>query len=81
MTVPRSNRAPSDEVAEAEAEVERARQRVASSVSALREEVARQADWRGWLARHPLLCLGGALAVGYWLGGARRPPVEIGGRR
>lgn len=71
-----------DELAQAEADLARARERVATSISALRDEVARQADWRRWLARHPLISVGGALALGLWLGARRRPPhLEIGGRR
>jgi hypothetical protein len=81
MSTERSHAVAADEVARAEAEVEHARERVVASVSALREEVARQADWRRWLSRHPLLCLGGAVAVGFWLGAGRRPHLEIGGRR
>lgn len=81
MKAERLNPAVTDELAQAEAEVERARERVASSVAALRDEVARQADWRRWLSRHPLACLGGALAVGFWLGVRGRPHIEIGGRR
>lgn len=81
MTQGRSKPAIPDELAQAEADVERARERVASSMSALRDEVARQADWRGWLSRHPLVCLGGALAVGFWLGARRHSQLEIGGRR
>jgi hypothetical protein len=61
-----------EELARAEADVERARERVASSVVALRQELFRQSDWRRWVAEHPLASLGGALAVGYWLGGKRR---------
>ncbi len=56
----------------AEADVARARERVASSVVALRDELVRQTDWRRWLADHPLVALGSALAVGYWLGCRRR---------
>ncbi|HVV48525.1 MAG TPA: hypothetical protein VHO06_02610 [Polyangia bacterium] len=81
MRTAHSSPAITDEVARAEAEVERARERVAVSVSALRDEITRQADWRRWLSRHPLICLGGALAVGFCLGGRRRPLFGIGGRR
>ena len=83
MIADRSNPAFNEELAHAEADVERARERVASSISALRDEVARQADWRRWLSRHPLVCVSGALAFGFWLGARRRRPphVEIGGRR
>jgi hypothetical protein len=77
----RSNPAFTDELAQAEADLEQARERVASSISALRDEVARQADWRRWLSRHPLVAVGGALALGFWLGGRGRPHLEIGGRR
>lgn len=62
----------SEELARAEADVERARERVSASVMALRDQMTRQADWRGWLMRHPLSCLGGALALGFWLGRRRR---------
>jgi hypothetical protein len=81
MMSDRSNPAFNRELAQAEADVERARERVASSISALHDGVSRQADWRGWLTRHPVISLGGALAIGFWLGGRRRPHLEIGGRR
>jgi hypothetical protein len=61
-----------EELARAEADVERARERVASSFVALRDGLVRQTDWRRWLAEHPLVTLGSALAVGYWLGCRRR---------
>jgi hypothetical protein len=69
---PTSGAALSEQVARAEADVEQARERVSSSVLALRDELARQSDWRRWLVRHPLASLGGALAVGFWLGCRRR---------
>jgi hypothetical protein len=81
MTAARPNPALTHELAHAEADLERARERVAASISALRDEVARQADWRRWLSRHPLVSVGGALALGFWLGARRRPHLEIGGRR
>ncbi|HVV17090.1 MAG TPA: hypothetical protein VHH90_07785 [Polyangia bacterium] len=61
----------SDELARAESDVERARERVAQSMMALRNEVARQVDWRSWVQRRPMLFVGGALAVGFWLGNRR----------
>jgi hypothetical protein len=61
-----------EDLARAEADVARARERVASSVVALRDGLVRQTDWRRWLADHPLAALGSALAVGYWLGCRRR---------
>ncbi|HEY4392487.1 MAG TPA: hypothetical protein VGP64_00415 [Polyangia bacterium] len=57
-----------DALAEAESNVERARERVESSLMALREEVARQTDWRRWVRRRPATFLGGALALGFLLG-------------
>jgi ElaB/YqjD/DUF883 family membrane-anchored ribosome-binding protein len=61
-----------EDLARAEADVERARERVASSVVALRDGLVRQTDWRRWLVDHPLVAVGSALAVGYWLGCRRR---------
>jgi hypothetical protein len=61
----------SDELARAEGDVQRARERVAQSMMALRNEVARQVDWKSWVQRRPMLFVGGALAVGFWLGNRR----------
>jgi len=59
---------PFSEVARAEAAVERSRERVERSVSALRDLLARRTDWRGWVARRPTAFLGAALVVGFVLG-------------
>jgi hypothetical protein len=56
---------------EAEAEVERARERVAHSVMALRDEVVRRADWREWIRRRPGTFLAAAFTLGF-LWGHRR---------
>jgi len=61
----------SDELARAESDVERARERVTQSMMALRQEVARQVDWRSWVQRRPALFVGGAFALGLWLGTRR----------
>jgi len=61
----------SDELARAESDVERARERVTQSMMALRQEVARQVDWRSWVQRRPALFVGGAFALGFWLGTRR----------
>lgn len=61
----------SDELARAESDVARARQRVAQSMEALRNEVARQVDWRSWVQRQPGLFVAGAFALGFWLGRRR----------
>lgn len=53
---------------EVRAEIERAREQIHSSVLALREEVSRAADWRGWVRRRPGLWLGAAFAAGFYLG-------------
>jgi hypothetical protein len=69
-------------VARAEAELAEAREHVAESMLALRDEVARRTDWRGWIRRHPALLLGGALALGLLLGTRGRgwrPRHETGG--
>jgi hypothetical protein len=59
------------ELARAEAEVERTRERVALSVVALRDEVVRRTDWRRWVARRPGTFLCTAFALGFWLGHRR----------
>jgi hypothetical protein len=56
---------PFSEVARAEAAVERSRERVERSVTALRAAVARRTDWRGWVARRPGLVLGAAMLLGF----------------
>jgi ElaB/YqjD/DUF883 family membrane-anchored ribosome-binding protein len=70
-------------VARAEADLAGARERVAESMRALRDEVARKTDWRGWVQRNPGWALGAAFALGLLMGTrgrGRRPPKEIGGR-
>jgi len=60
------------EVARAEAALERSRERVERSVSALRDAVARRTDWRGWIARRPAVFLGAAGLLGFMWGFRRR---------
>ena len=57
-----------DALARAESDVEKARERVESSLLALRDEVARRTDWRRVVRRRPAAFLGGALALGFLLG-------------
>ncbi len=59
---------PFSEVARAEAALERSRERVERSVSALRDLLARRTDWRGWVARRPTAFMGAALVLGFVLG-------------
>ena len=69
--------APSPELAEIAADLERARARVAASLSTLGSEVARRGDWRAWVRARPTLVIAGALALGFvWGGGAGPPPDQ-----
>jgi ElaB/YqjD/DUF883 family membrane-anchored ribosome-binding protein len=54
-------------------EIERARTEITTSVLALRERVSAATDWRVWVRRQPLMPLGAAFAVGFWLGFRRTP--------
>jgi hypothetical protein len=71
---------PFNEVARAEAAVERSRERVERSVSALRQLVARRTDWRGWIARRPGVFLGAAVLLGF-IWGYRRSGGRGSNRR
>jgi len=64
----RSSTTGSDAIAQAESDVERARERVESSLLALRDEVTRRTDWRRWVRRRPTVYLAGALTLGFLLG-------------
>jgi hypothetical protein len=57
-----------DALAQATSDVERARERVESSLLALRHEVVRRTNWRGWVRRRPVAFVGGAIALGFLLG-------------
>lgn len=57
--------------AQVRAEIERTRAQLASSVAALRQEVAVRTDWRIWVQRHPVACLSAAFAVGFLIGSRR----------
>jgi hypothetical protein len=56
------------EVLQAEREIERTRERVSQSMIALREAVAKRADWREWVRNRPELFLGAAFALGLFWG-------------
>jgi hypothetical protein len=56
------------DVARAEARIAEGRDRVARSMLALRQEVRRRTDWRGWVRSQPVTVLGAALAIGLVLG-------------
>ena len=71
MTGPRNKLDPDDvdpEIVFAEAEIGRAREAVAESITALEKEIARTFDWRQWIKRRPYLAVAGAFAVGALLG-------------
>ena len=59
---------PFSEVARAEAALERSRERVERSVSALRAAFARRTDWRSWVAQRPAVFMGAALVLGFMWG-------------
>jgi hypothetical protein len=56
------------ELDEIEADLARARARVAASMHALGEEVSRRTDWRSWVRERPGWMIAGAVAVGFLLG-------------
>lgn len=58
--------------AEIRAEIERTREELSHSVSALREEVAWRTDWRAWVTRRPMACVGAAFFIGFLLGNSQR---------
>ncbi|HVR61460.1 MAG TPA: hypothetical protein VMU50_06140 [Polyangia bacterium] len=60
------------DVVRAEREIERTREQVAMSVLALRDEVARRADWREWVRARPAAFLGAAFLLGLWWGQRHR---------
>ena len=53
------------------AEIERTRAELATSVNALRHEVAQATDWRLWVRKRPLLCVGAAFMAGFLIGQRR----------
>ncbi|HSP81762.1 MAG TPA: DUF3618 domain-containing protein [Myxococcaceae bacterium] len=54
------------------AEIARTRAELVQSVTVLREEVAWRTDWRQWVQRRPLACVGAAFFLGFLLGNRRR---------
>jgi hypothetical protein len=49
-------------------ELGRAREELARSIAALRQEITLRFDWHTWVERRPEVCLAIAFAVGFWLG-------------
>jgi hypothetical protein len=58
---------------EARAEVVHSREQLITAGMALRTELRRSVDWRAWYRRAPGAWLGGALVVGFLLGGGLNP--------
>ena len=57
-----------EELAHLEAEIAAARERVAASAGALQRQLEQATDWRVWVGREAVVCLGLAFGVGYLLG-------------
>jgi hypothetical protein len=47
--------------------IERARQEIEQSVSALRANVSEALNWRSFVRRHPAAVFAGALLTGMWI--------------
>jgi hypothetical protein len=56
------------EIERAEAEIARARESVAESITALERQISSTLDWREWVRRRPILAVAGAFAAGALLG-------------
>ena len=54
------------------ADIERTRAELRESVTELREEVAWRTDWRVWVSRRPLTCVGAAFFLGFLIGNSQR---------
>ncbi|HEX8824403.1 MAG TPA: DUF3618 domain-containing protein [Archangium sp.] len=65
-------RAPPQSAEQIRAEIERTRSELVHSVTVLREEVAWRTDWREWVRRRPLTCVGAAFFVGFLIGSSQR---------
>lgn len=64
------------ERAEIAAEIDRARARVAASLTTLGEKVTRRSDWRAWVRERPTLVVAGALALGFLCGADPPSPQD-----
>lgn len=78
MTDPHDKQSPDEvepEIRRAEAEIERARESVFRSITALERQISQTFDWREWIRRRPFWAMAGAFGVGALLGslgGGRR---------
>ena len=60
------------EIARLEAVISSKRERVATSLSELRERVHDATSWRHWAASHPVAWLGAGVCLGFILGYGKR---------
>ena len=72
MATDNKARLPSPSSEQLRADIERTRAELSLSVSELREEVAWRMDWRAWVLRRPLTCVGAAFFVGFLIGNSQR---------
>jgi len=56
------------EIQRIEAEIAVKRERVVASFSELRRRMVKATDWRGWVRKHPVAWIAGAVTVGFLLG-------------
>jgi len=56
------------EIQRLEAEIAAKRERVVASFGELRRRMVRATDWRGWVRKHPVAWIAGAVTVGFVLG-------------
>jgi hypothetical protein len=72
---------PKDALAEVEADIARARDRVAASMRAIGDALARRGDWRHWVRTYPTLTLTAAAALGFLWGRGPRAASTTPPRR
>ena len=59
---------PGRERADIQAEIERAREDIASSLLNLQREVKGRLEWRSWVRKKPAAAVAAAFAIGYLIG-------------
>jgi ElaB/YqjD/DUF883 family membrane-anchored ribosome-binding protein len=59
---------PTRDPTEIRSEIEKTREEIAQSLSALRTSVTEATDWRTYVRRQPLVFVGSAFAVGFLIG-------------
>lgn len=59
---------PTRDPSEIRSDIEKTREEIAASLSALRTSVTEATDWKTYIRRQPLVFVGGAFAVGLLIG-------------